>query len=162
MIDDVLVLTTGGTIDKVYFDANSHYSVGAPVVGAVLKAMNSDIRITLEEVCRKDSLDIDDQDRRLLRERILASTLRHVLITHGTDSMVKTALSLGTIEDKVIVFTGAIQPAAFRDTDGIFNIGTAMGVLSTAAPGVYIAMNGQAFLANAVFKNYQTQRFEAC
>jgi L-asparaginase len=160
MINDLLVLTTGGTIDKVYFDAKSHYQVGKPAVIAILNAMNLKANMSFQEICKKDSLEINDDDRAQLRQAILASSASHVLITHGTDTLVETAMALGHFGDKVIVLTGAMQPAAFRETDAIFNIGTAMGVLSCATVGIYIAMSGQVFKADSVFKNYETRRFE--
>ena len=40
---------------------------------------------------RKDSLHIDDEDRELMRATIVAQPHRHVLVTHGTDTMVETA-----------------------------------------------------------------------
>jgi L-asparaginase len=165
VIKDLLVLTTGGTIDKVYFDAKSHYQIGEPAVIAILKAMNLGINISFQEMCRKDSLEITSDDRAQLSQAILASNIDHILITHGTDTLIDTAKSLEHLPTKylttkVIVLTGAMQPAAFKETDAIFNIGTAIGALCCAAPGIYIAMNGQVFKANFVVKNYDTRRFE--
>ena len=157
----LLVLTTGGTIDKVYFDAKSAYEVGEPVVASVLKAMNVSLDFEIEQVCKKDSLEITDEDRQSILERVRASDAEYILVTHGTDTMVDTAKYIGPQTDKVVVFTGAMQPAVFRETDGIFNIGVAMGVLSAAKPGVYIAMNGRCFTPDTVYKNYVTRRFEA-
>ena len=161
MIKKLLVLTTGGTIDKVYFDAKSLYEVGAPVVASILNAMAVEYQVTVKEVCKKDSLEMTDADRSRINEHILASDAGHVLITHGTDTMVESASFIGAFPDKVVVFTGAMQPAAFKETDGIFNIGTALGVLSIATACVYIAMNGQAFLPDNDVNNYTTRRFES-
>ncbi len=156
----LLVLSTGGTIDKIYFDAKSQYEVGGPVATSVLNAMNVAFDIESIEVCKKDSLEMTDDDRTALKSNIDQSEARAILVTHGTDTMVETALFLGEYTDRVIVFTGAMQPAIFKETDGIFNIGTALGVLSSATPGVYIAMNGRAFSPNNVVKNYETRAFE--
>lgn len=109
---------------------------------------------------RKDSLDMTQQDRELIRERVLASEERYVLITHGTDGMVATASALAGIENKHIVLTGALQPAAFLQSDAVFNIGCAIGAIQTCAPGVYIAMNGCVFPEGKVIKNVQKNRFE--
>jgi L-asparaginase len=160
VIENLLVLTTGGTLDKVYFDAKSHYQVGEAVIISVLKSMNLSMSITFQEICKKDSLEINEEDRTRLRQAILASSAEHVLITHGTDTMVDTAAALENITNKIIVITGAMQPAAFKETDAIFNIGTAMGALACSTPGIYIAMSGQVFTADSVFKNYETRRFE--
>lgn len=160
-MNKLLILTTGGTIDKVYFDAKSAYEVGQPVVNAVLDAMRVGFAYEVQEVCKKDSLELNDDDRRNIVEKISSSDCAHILITHGTDTMVDTANFIGEQTDKTIVLTGAMQPAAFRETDGIFNIGVAIGILNSAPPGVYIAMSGQSFKPNHVFKNYQTRQFEA-
>jgi len=160
-MNNLLILTTGGTIDKIYFDAKNHYEVGEPVVTSVLKAMDVSFDFTKKTVCKKDSLELTDTDRKSVLQNIQSHAGKHILITHGTDTMVETANYIGKQKDKVIVLTGAMQPAAFKETDGIFNIGLALGVLSSAPAGIYIAMNGRAFAPGAVFKNYDTRRFEA-
>jgi len=159
-MNKLLVITTGGTIDKVYFDAKSEYEVGEPVVATVLAAMNVSYSVEVKTVCQKDSLEIDNSDREAIKKAIKQSDVKHILITHGTDTMVDTAKFIGEYEGKVIVLCGAMQPAIFKETDGIFNIGTAVGILSIANPGTYIAMNGECFKPDKVFKNYDTRRFE--
>ncbi len=156
----LLVLTTGGTIDKVYFDALSQFEVGDPVARDILKSMNVAFEFEVKEICRKDSLEITKEDRQALRDAIEASDAQYILITHGTDTMVDTAQFIGEQGEKRIVLTGSMQPAAFKDTDAVFNIGSAIGALSIAAPGVYIAMSGKVYPAGDVFKNYDSKRFE--
>lgn len=160
MMKTVLVLTTGGTLDKVYFDALSEYQVGDAVAPEILQRMNVNFKFEHQEICRKDSLEITDEDREKLKQAVEGSQHQHILVTHGTDTMVKTAQYLGVQGGKTIVFTGAMQPAAFTNTDAIFNIGTAIGALNSAEQGVYVAMSGQVYAANKVFKNYDTKRFE--
>lgn len=159
----LLVLTTGGTLDKVYFDALSEFQVGAPVAGDVLKNMNVALDVELIEVCRKDSLELTDEDRAQIKRHIENSETDRILITHGTDTMVNSANYIGEQKGKVIVFTGAMQPAAFTNTDAIFNIGTALGALMSpnTPDGSYIAMSGQVYPAAAVKKNYDNKRFES-
>ncbi len=156
----LLVLTTGGTIDKVYFDALSQFEVGDPVAHDILMSMNVAFEFEVQEICRKDSLEITEQDRQSLRNAIEASDAKYILITHGTDTMVDTAQFIGKQTEKCIVLTGSMQPAAFKDTDAVFNIGSAIGALSIAVPGVYIAMSGKVYPAGDVFKNYDSKRFE--
>lgn len=156
----IRVLATGGTIDKVYFDAKSDYEIGEPQAGAILHEAGVTFDFTVESVVRKDSLALTDADRALIRERVLAAPESHILITHGTDTMTTTAAALGDIDDKVIVFTGSMLPARFRQNDALFNIGCAVGGLQALPPGVYIAMNGQLFPARAVRKNREQGRFE--
>ena len=96
----------------------------------------------------------------MLRDRVRNCSENHVLITHGTDSMVATALTLIDIPDKCIVLTGAMQPAAFINSDAVFNIGCALGAVQSKPAGVYIAMNGRIFDANRVGKNVAKNIFE--
>lgn len=154
------IFTTGGTIDKVYFDDMSNYEVGEPQVGEVLKEAGVNFDYEVEEIARKDSLYLTEEDRALLRKRIEADKNRLVLITHGTDSMVETARFLKGISDKVIVLTGALSPARFKRSDASFNIGCAVGALQALSPGVYIAMSGRVFSADKVRKNREAGRFE--
>ncbi|MEP6634510.1 MAG: asparaginase domain-containing protein, partial [Luteimonas sp.] len=112
-------------------------------------------------IIRKDSLHINDADRELLRATIAAQDARHVLITHGTDTMIDTAKALSAIQGKTIVMTGALNPARFRGSDAEFNIGTAVGAVQSLPPGVYVAMNGRIWDPLKVRKNVDANRFEA-
>ena len=159
-MDHLLIVTTGGTIDKVYFDDKSDFQVGAPQIGHILEELGVAFRFEVIPILRKDSLHIGAGDRELLRATIAAQAARHVLVTHGTDTMVETARVLATIPGKVIVLTGALNPARFRGSDAEFNIGTAVGAVQSLAPGVYIAMNGRIWDPATVRKNVAANRFE--
>ena len=154
------VFSMGGTIDKVYFDDLSDYSVGDPQVGAILTQAGVDFTWSVTEIARKDSLYVTDEERGVLRERILADAADHVLVTHGTDTMTRTAEFLADIPGKTIVFTGAMSPARFAASDAPFNVGCAVGAVQCLPPGVYIAMNGRVFPAGTVRKNREKGRFE--
>ncbi len=160
-MDHLLIVTTGGTIDKVYFDDKSDYQVGEPQIGRILEELGVAFRFHVIPILRKDSLHIDDADRELLRATIAAQGARHVLVTHGTDSMVQTARVLSSLPGKVIVLTGALNPARFRGSDAEFNIGTAVGAVQSLPDGVYIAMNGRVWDPAKVRKNVDANRFEA-
>ena len=153
-------LTTGGTIDKIYFDAKSEYEIGFPQIAEVLKGANVTFDFDIEQVLAKDSLEMTDDDRRLIRERVLATSCEKVVITHGTDSMVDTARVLLDVPGKTIVLTGAMQPARFRDSDAVFNIGVAVGAVGSLPHGVYLAMNGRIFDPRTTRKNREKNRFE--
>ena len=160
-MDELLIVTTGGTIDKVYFDDKSDYQVGEPQIGRILEELGVAFRFTVIPIIRKDSLHITDADRELLRATIAAQAEAHVLVTHGTDTMIDTARVLASIADKTIVLTGALNPARFRGSDAEFNIGTAVGAVQALPPGVYIAMNGRVWDPAKVRKNVAANRFEA-
>ena len=159
-MEDLLIVTTGGTIDKVYFDDKSDFQVGDPQIGRILDELGVAFRFSVIPILRKDSLHINASDRELLRATIAAQPARHVLVTHGTDTMVDTAKVLATIVDKTIVLTGALNPARFRGSDADFNIGTAVGAVQCLPPGVYIAMNGRIWDPLKVRKNVAANRFE--
>ena len=160
MISKLLIITTGGTIDKIYFDDKSDYQVGEPQIGQILHLMHVAFDFEVTALMRKDSLHITDKDRALIRATVEASDNRHILITHGTDSMIATAEALEGIDDKTIVLTGALNPARFRDSDAIFNIGCAVGAVQSLSPGVYIAMNGKVWDPEHVRKNRRENCFE--
>lgn len=160
-MEELCIVTTGGTIDKVYFDDKSDYQVGEPQIRRILEELGVAFRFTVIPLLRKDSLHINDEDRELLRAAIAAQPVRHVLVTHGTDTMVETARVLASIPDKTIVLTGALNPARFRGSDAEFNVGTAVGAVQSLPPGVYIAMNGRVWDPRKVRKNVAANRFEA-
>lgn len=151
---------TGGTIDKVYFDAKSEYQVGAPQVEQILKDSNVAFEFEVTSILQKDSLEMTDEDRQNIRQIIEKDSCDKIVITHGTDTMVDTALFLRGIPNKTIVFTGAMEPARSRYTDATFNVGCAIGAVQTLSAGVYIAMNGCLYEADKVVKNYEAKRFE--
>lgn len=156
----IQVFTTGGTIDKVYFDANSEFSIGESLLPELLAEANVTGEFKVTGLLRKDSLELTDDDRRQIRDAVAECAASRILITHGTDSMPETAAALATLTDKTIVLTGAMQPARMRRSDAIFNIGFAWAAATLLPPGVYLAMNGEVFEAGAVRKNLKAQRFE--
>ena len=160
-MDSLLIITTGGTIDKIYFDDKSDYQVGAPQIADTLQAMHVAFDFEVQALMRKDSLHLDDADRARIRAAVLASDSRHVLITHGTDTMVETARSLQGLPGRCIVLTGALYPARFRDSDAVFNIGCALGAVQCLDEGVWIVMNGRVWDPAKVVKNVAENRFES-
>ena len=154
------IFTTGGTIDKVYFDAKSSFEVGDPQIVEVLREANLCIDYRVTQIMRKDSLELTDADRETIRQSVESSEAGHIVITHGTDTMIDTAKALAKVAGKTIVLTGAMQPARCRHTDAVFNIASAMMAAQTLPAGVYIVMNGQVFDPNASRKNVALNRFE--
>lgn len=119
----------GGTIDKVYFDKRSEYQVGESMLNEVLKQANVSFDYECESLIHKDSLDMTDEDRQFLFDKIESDEHEYIVVTHGTDTMIKTAKKLQAIADKVVVLTGAMQPAKFKSSDAEFNIGCAVVAL---------------------------------
>ena len=153
-------VTTGGTIDKIYFDEMSQFEVGESQVKHILTEGLVSFDYDIVSLFRKDSLELTDDDRQELREYVENDDASLYVISHGTDTMVETADALSGIPGKTIVLTGALSPARFKTTDAIFNVGMAVAAVQSVEPGVYIAMSGQVFEAGKVRKNREENRFE--
>lgn len=156
----LMIYTTGGSIDKFYSTQESEFIVGDAAIREVLEEANVTIDYEIESLLKKDSLQITEQDRHFILSKVKSSPADHIVITHGTDTMVDTARLLGEVSDKVIVLTGAMQPAAFKHTDAAFNIGAAIIAAQTLPKGVYLVMNGQVLDPNRVIKNHKRDQFE--
>ena len=157
----ITIFTTGGTIDKVYFDAKSNYEVGEPLIGEILQEANVNFDFDVHTLFQKDSLDLTDADRFVIVQSVRECADQHIVITHGTDTMVDTAQAIEEAETgKTVVLVGALNPARFRGSDAIFNIGFAMAAVQALDPGVYVAMNGQVFRPGSVRKNRAANQFE--
>jgi len=156
----IKIYTTGGTIDKIYFDKKSKYEVGEPTVEQILSEAQVNFDYECESLLKKDSLDMTDDDRRLLYEKISSDVHKHVIVVHGTDTMIETAQKLKGIAKKVIVLTGAIEPARSKLSDAPFNIGSAVAAVQVLPAGVYIAFNGRIYDPSKIRKNIELNRFE--
>jgi L-asparaginase len=156
----IKIFSVGGTIDKVYFDKLSQYQVGFPSVRDILGSLPIAFEYEIESLLRKDSLDMNDADRQLVKDHVLAEPCSKIIITHGTDTMVQTGQILSDIRGKCIVLTGAMEPADFKSSDAVFNVGVAVGAVSALPEGVYIAMNGRIFDPDKCRKNRDLGVFE--
>ncbi len=160
MIERLLILTTGGTIDKIYFDDKSDYQIGEPQIGRILDDMHVAFEFEVNALMRKDSLHLTDADRDENRPAVARTPCEHELVTHGTDTMAETARVLESVPGKTIVITGALNPARFRDSDAVFNIGCAVGALQVLPHGAWVVMNGRVWNPANVRKNREKNRFE--
>lgn len=158
----ILVLTTGGTIDKNYFDALSEYRIVDSGIPALLDEARVALPYRVVELVRKDSLDLTDADRALIAGTAREAPETRIVVTHGTDTMVETARILAEqVEGKTICLTGALSPARFAQTDANFNLGMAMATVQVAPPGVWIAMSGEVFDGQKVRKDRAAGKFVA-
>lgn len=160
--EHVTILTTGGTFDKVYSVAGD-LEIGEPSVPELLSFVLTDTTFDVRSILKLDSLDMVDADRAVLTEALNAVDGDRVIITHGTDTMPETARYLhehADLGNKVVVLTGAMQPASMRKSDASFNLGAAVAALNLLEPGVYISMSGRIFPATAVKKDRARGIFE--
>lgn len=155
------IITTGGTIDKKYNHISGTLEVDQPVISSILTNVGfcfDDLSIT--NLYAKDSLDLTNLDRDLLSYTVAASKSKHILITHGTDTMNISAKLLAQHSlDKVIVFTGSFFPKSINSNDAEFNIGFALGAIKFLKNGVYISMNGNILPHDSYFKVKEQGRF---
>lgn len=150
----------GGTIDKVYFDALSKYEIGESNINDILKDARVNFKSDVSSIFKKDSLDMTDQDRSAVYKIVKNDTYDKIIITHGTDTMIETAKVLETIKNKTIVLTGAMEPAKFRSSDAVFNLGSAVAAVQTLQHGVYIVISGRIFKPDNVKKDRTLKMFE--
>ena len=158
----IRVLITGGTIDKAYDALTGKLVFGQSHMPEMLSRSRLALEVSPEVLFLKDSLDIVDTDRELILRQCMQSDEHHILISHGTDTMVETAHLLGKhINHKIIVLFGAMIPYSVDHSDALFNLGFALRALQVQKPGVYIAMNGHVFAFDAVRKNKALGIFES-
>jgi L-asparaginase len=158
----IRLLVTGGTFDKEYDEIGGMLFFKDTHVAEMLRLGRSRVAVTVETVMLVDSLQMTEQDRSRVAERCLACAETHIVVTHGTDTMVETAAHLARhVPGKTVVLTGAMVPYAFGSSDGLFNLGSALSFVQVLPPGVYVAMNGTHFEWDKVRKNRTLGVFEA-
>jgi L-asparaginase len=158
----VRIFVTGGTFDKEYNERNGTLFFQDSHVPEMLRLGRCLLETAIQTLLMIDSLEMTEADRRLIAEHCRTAPETRIVITHGTDTMVETAAHLGReIQGKTIVLTGAMVPYKFGSSDGLFNLGSALAFVQTLPAGVYIAMNGQVFRWDRVWKNKEKGVFEA-
>jgi L-asparaginase len=158
----IRLFVTGGTFDKTYDEIRGALSFGDTHVPEMLRLGRSRVEVAVRTLMMIDSLDMSGGDRELIARNCAQCAESRIVVTHGTDTMVETAATIaGVVKDKTVVLTGAMIPYAFGSSDGLFNLGSALSFAQTLPPGVYVAMNGQAFAWNTVRKNRDTGSFES-
>lgn len=159
----ILFIQTGGSIDKDYptgeDDDGYSFVITGPAYERILNYVKPSFEFEAKTVLKKDSLDITDDDRLMILDACREAQNDRIIITHGTDTMLKTAELLSQINDKTIVLTGAMTPELFKNTDADFNLGTAIGGVSVLDHGVYVAMNGLMLRWDKITFNKDSKRF---
>ena len=157
----ITILVTGGTFDKEYNEISGKLYFNESNIKEMLELGRCKIPVSIKNLMLKDSLDMVDIDRKLILDACIQTKIKKIVITHGTDTMTKTAKLLAqNIKNKTIVFTGAMIPYKFGASDGLFNLGSALTAAQTLESGVYIAINGNIFKWDEVTKNRKKGIFE--
>ena len=155
------ILITGGTFDKHYDAIRGELTFKESHLPNILKQARVTLPIAIEICLLKDSLQMNDEDRSQILEACQRAVEKHIVIVHGTDTMVETAKKLGTVGLlKTIVLTGAMVPYAITESDALFNLGFALATAQCSPPGVYVAMNGQVWPWDKALKNKLLGVFE--
>jgi len=157
----VRLFVTGGTFDKEYDEIEGRLYFKDTHVRQMLERGRCRLDVAVQRLMLVDSLQMTDDDRRLILERCRDAAEDRIVVTHGTDTMVETARALGEARlPKTIVLTGAMIPWAFGSSDGLFNLGSALSFAQALPDGVYVAMNGRWFPWDDVTKNRSLGIFE--
>jgi L-asparaginase len=162
MVMQIKLLLTGGTIDKVYNEISGELTFDKSHIDDMLKMSRITLDVSINEVMRKDSLNMTETDRERIADACKGSEEKRIIILHGTDTMPETARFIETykLTDKVIILTGAMVPYSFGvSSDAMFNLGSAFAYAQSLLPGVYVAMNGRCFKASEVRKDLSIGRF---
>ena len=157
----IVILVTGGTFDKEYNEITGELFFNDSHIKEMLDLGRCRLPVDIKKIMLKDSLDMDKDDRQLILNTCLNTKVAKLVITHGTDTMTKTAELLSKhIKNKTIVFTGAMIPYKFGASDGLFNLGSALTASQTLNNGIYIAINGNIFKWDEIKKNRKKGIFE--
>jgi L-asparaginase len=159
--DVIRIFVTGGTFDKTYDEIRGRLAFSDTHLPEMLKLGRSRVEVSIRTLMMIDSLEMTDADRDVIVRNCAQCAESHIVITHGTDTMVETAAALARgVAGKTIVLTGAMIPYDFGSSDGLFNLGSALSFVQVLPAGVYVAMNGQHFAWDRVRKNRETGVFE--
>ena len=157
----IRIFITGGTFDKEYNELNGQLFFKDTHLQEMLKLGRCRVDTDIRTLMMIDSLEMTEEDRAIIVQQCIKSEEDKIVITHGTDTMVETAVVLAKANiNKTIIITGAMIPYKFGSSDGLFNLGSALAFAQTLPNGVYIAMNGKYFNWDNVRKNKQTAQFE--
>lgn len=161
MSETIRIIITGGTFDKDYDPLSGRLTFGDTHLQRILGDVRLTVPVELEINQLTDSLEMSEVQRAGVAEACARAPEGRIIITHGTDTMAKTARLLhARALPKTIVLTGAMVPYAVTGSDAVFNLGTAVAAVQLLAPGVYVVMNGRVFPADRVRKNTDDGVFE--
>ena len=157
-----LCIQTGGTIDKDYPKNKNGWAfeIGSPAIKHILNKTPTDHSYEIMELFKKDSQEINQNDRQELIDCCQQTNYSRIIITHGTDTLLETAKSLSEINNKTIILTGSFLPSKFKDSDAEFNIGMAISGIQTLPKGVFICINGLIASFTLFTRNLNTGKYE--
>jgi L-asparaginase len=161
-VKPLVFLRCGGTFEKTYSATEGALNFEGANLERWIRPCRIAPKPRIETVMLIDSLEMNDSHRQQLADAIASAAENQIVVIHGTDTMTKSALYITPTKrvEQVVVFTGAMVPAALCDSDASFNLGLATAAAQLLPPGVYVAMSGQIFEASRTQKNPVLQQFE--
>jgi len=156
---NLLIISCGGTINKVYNEITGELEIGESVAQNIYSIARSNLEVRELSIVGKDSLDMTDEDRALLAQSVRSSVEENIIILHGTDTMDKSAAVMP--KDKKVVFVGSMKPYSIEKDEAIFNFACAIGFLrSNPANGVYISMHSLVLPHDNIYKDRLVGEFK--
>jgi len=157
----IKIIITGGTIDAKYNELSGKLIYEQTHLSKILRQARCTLNVNTEITMLKNSLDINVSDRKKILQICKKCKEDKIIITHGTDTMVKTAETIGkNVKNKTIVMLGAMVPYSFANSDALFNLGCATSAVQSLKKGVYITMNGKIFSWDNVKKDRTVGQFK--
>jgi L-asparaginase len=159
-INDVVVIGTGGTFDKVY-DLKDEVMTfdGSTIVPRIIDSayLRGCLFVDLLQV---DSLKMTDDDRDKICDKIKSMKEKRFVIVHGTSKIITTALYLqNKIGNKIAVITGALKPYRYSRTEAAANLGGSVASVRMLESGVRIYMHGRLLFPDNCKKDPDTGIF---
>ena len=164
---EVIVITTGGTIEKTYDEQvgslDNRESVFKQHMLDRLRIPHTYIQVV--SLFQKDSLELTDKDRQILILTIQNYLEKNIpiVVLHGTDSMTISAQECFEKIEKPkvpVIFTGAMKPFGFYDSDAVQNVTEALLAARLLDPGFYISFHNRVFKVPNVEKNPEKATFQ--
>lgn len=163
----VIVITTGGTIEKTYDEGDGSLINRGTIIKNFLekKLRLPSTDLEVRSIMSMDSLYMTDKERTEIATAISEAAVEGcpVLVLHGTDTMEITAKhchkTIASIQVPVI-FTGAMRPIGFEDSDAVQNVTEALAFAKVLPEGFYISFHNQIFLAHRASKDHQYLTFK--
>ncbi len=164
----ICLITTGGTIEKVYDEHTGELVNRRSIVRRMLSELRLEgVETEIVELMSKDSLDMVEADRERVVEAVRAALAEDprpagVVVLHGTDTLAETgerivaALASPPVP---VVLTGAMRPFEMKRSDALQNLTEALFATRALAPGVYCVAHGRALPFPGVRKDRRSGTF---
>ena len=145
----ILLLTTGGTISSIQ---SNNGLVPTDASKILIDALTDpSLKIEYKNIMVLDSSNIQPEEWKIIAKEAFEALNAYdgIIITHGTDTMAYTATMLSFMiqnPNKPIVFTGSQLPLSHPLTDAVLNLKSALEMVKTGKPGIFLAFDRKIML----------------